>query len=196
MNKMNNRIRVFLCFLVIVTLCVCCNSKFIVVNGYDNDYDKLNDTMRTLIHPLVEFDSLKNGIVYPISPDVLLAELSNHQKSIVYLYSKGCNSATCQPISYYKQFADENQYKLFVVLRSYYSMEQAISEKLDIPLFVINDEYYKEKRLWVYERYFFNDLIGYPTDTKTKDLPEEIKYSNIFVYENGKLVETPKTVPF
>lgn len=174
----------------VLVIFIGCNVKLIVIEGYTNDYDKLNDSLKALVHPLVNFDSLEAENIYLITPELLKAELARHEKSIVYIfYGEGCNSEFCRkPISFYEQFAADGGCQLFVVLTSYLPVEQAVTQKPNVPLFVVDNDYYNERRRFIYERYFLNDLIGYPTCTRYKDIPDEFKLANLFMYEYDKFV--------
>ncbi len=191
---MNKAFRL-ICFVTVLTACHACNTRLIVVYGYDNDYHKLNDSMKALVHPLTSFDSLEVGRVYMINPELLKAELAHHPKSLVRLYSKGCNFPTCQQNPFCEQFADENGYRLFLIMTSYDALEQSIKQNPTHPLFVIDNDYYKENRRFIYERYFLNDLVGYPTRTRYKDIPEKYVKASLFMYEYDKFVDVLDVLP-
>ena len=181
--------------LIAATFICSCNTKLISIHGYNNDYDKLSESGKSRIHTLTSFRILENAEVYVVDPVSLKEEIARHPKSLVVLYSTNCNSSSCQTISSYEKFASNNGYHLFLTMISYEGVEQAIAQNPTCPIFVVDNDYYNEKRRFIYERYFLNDLIDYPTHTKYKDIPDEMENARLFFYENGKLVNVSKEIP-
>ena len=175
-------------------ICSCCTG-LISIQGYYNDYDKLSESGKAKVHTLTSFNNLKDAEVYVIDPVTLKEEIAKHPMSIVVMYSTGCNSSTCQSISSYEKFATDNGYHLFLTMISYEGVEQAIAQNPTCPIFVVDNNYYNENRRFIYERYFLNDLIDYPTHTKYKDIPDEMENARLFFYENGKLVNVSREIP-
>lgn len=181
--------------LIAVTFVCSCSTKLISIHGYNNDYDKLSELGRAKIHTLTNFNILENAEVYVVAPVSLKEEIARHSKSVVVLYSTTCNSSDCQTISSYEKFAADNGYRLFLTMISYEGVEQAIAQNPTSPIFVVDNDYYKENRRFIYERYFLNDLIGYPTHTKYKDIPDEMENARLFFYEEGRLVNVLDRIP-
>ena len=71
---------------------------------------------------------------------------------------------------------------------SYAGKENAISQARDFPLFVIDKDYYKTSLQPLYLRYFTNELVGLPRETKERDVPEEL-VGQFYFFENGCLTE-------
>ena len=157
------------------------------VVGYDNDFEELTEEQKGLVCELERFDQTEVGKVYKINPEQLKSELRNHPKSLVYVFSKTCNSSVCQSLSYYEQYAANNGYALFLVMKSYYAMPNAIMQQPDCPLFVIDDEYFNEHRRFIYERYFMNEMMGLPRKTKYKNIPDGMQGDLLF-FERDQLI--------
>lgn len=181
-------IRFLLCvqFFAIALAFVSCGMVKVV--GYNNDYDELTKEQKGLVYDLERFDQTEVGKVYKINPEQLKAELRNHPKSLVYVFSRGCNSGACKSLSYYEQYAAQNGYALFLVMKSYIAMPEALEQHLDCPLFVIDDDYFNEHRRFIYERYFTNEMMGLPRKTKYKNIPENMQ-GNLLFFERDQLIK-------
>lgn len=161
------------------------------IEGYTNDYNKLSSSDKALVHQLVNFDSLYAGEVYVINPILLKNELSRYPKSLVSLYNVGCSSSSCKVIpsmSDMAKFAEDHDCQLFLVMTDYNPIRYCTDRNISFPIYVIDDSYYDEKRRYKYERYFLNDLIGYPTCTKYENIPEEYQLALLFVFEYDSLI--------
>ena len=182
--------------LLVAAAFICsCNTRLISIHGYYNDYDKLSESGKAKIHTFTSFNTMENAEVYVINPVSLKEEIARHPKSLLAIYSTGCDSSVCQTISSYEKFASNNGYHLFLTMISYEGVEQAIAQNPTCPIFVVDNDYYNENRRFIYERYFLNDLIDYPTHTRYKDIPDQMENARLFFYENGKLVNVSKEIP-
>lgn len=162
------------------------------IEGYTNDYNKLSSSEKALIHHIAKSDSLHAGEVYVIDPLTLKNELSHYPKTLVSLYNVGCSSSTCKVIpsmSDIAKFAEDHDCHLFLIMTDYNPIRYCTDiNSISFPIYVIDNSYYKENRRYKYERYFLNDLIGYPTHTKYEDIPEEYQLSLLFVFEHDNLI--------
>lgn len=172
----------------------CSSCGIIEVTGYYNDYDKLTEAQKAVVHDFQGFDNAKLGCVYKINPEQLKAELAIQPKSMVYLFSS-CGCGECIPLSVFEQYANDNGYNIIFVLRDYYKLGNTLEQNIAHPIFVIDNDYYQENRRFIYERYFLNDLLGNPTKMKYKDMPEELQMVSLFFYEKGELVKTLQKLP-
>ena len=178
-------------FLAIALTVVSCGMVKVV--GYNNDYDELTEEQKALVYDLERFDQTEAGKVYKLNPEQLKAELRNHPKSLVYVFSRGCNGEACKSLSYYEQYAAKNRYALFLVMRSYVAMPEALEQHLDCPLFVIDDEYFNEHRRFIYERYFTNEMMGLPRKTKYKNIPDDMQ-GNLLFFERDQLIKVSESL--
>lgn len=163
------------------------------VVGYNNDYEKLTEEQKDLVYDLERFDQTEAGKVYKINPEQLKAELKNHERSLVYMFSRTCGGAECKTLSNYEQYAAQNGYTLFLVMRSYIALPEAVAQQLDCPLFVIDDDYFNEHRRFIYERYFTNEMMGLPRKTKYKNIPED-KQGDLLFFERDQLIKVSESL--
>lgn len=192
MNK-NFIIRFLFCVQIFAVSLAFVSCGMVKVVGYNNDYDELTEEQKDLVYDLERFDQTEVGKVYKINPEQLKAELLNHPKSLVYVFSRGCNSAVCKTLSYYEQYATKNEYSLFLVMKSYIAMPEALEQHLDCPLFVIDDDYFNEHRRFIYERYFTNEMMGLPRKTKYKNIPENMQGDLLF-FERDQLTKVSESL--
>ena len=181
------------CFVFLAIALVFVSCGMVKVVGYNNDYDELTEEQKGLVYDLDRFDRTEVGKVYKINPELLKAELRNHPKSLVYVFSRGCNSEACKSLSYYVQYAAKNGYTLFLVMKSYIAMPEALEQHLDCPLFVIDDDYFNEHRRFIYERYFTNEMMGLPRKTKYKNIPENMQ-GNLLFFERDQLIKVSESL--
>lgn len=187
----NKMLKTLIILFVAVIMFSCGSVSLIEVNGYGDDYDDLSEGQKSMVEPLVSFENLDNDKVYKINPEQLKAELAKYPKSIVRLVGLSCNSDNCKSLSYYENFAKENGYKVFFVMTTYYPFTFVMNQPHDNAVFVLDYNYYGKKQRVKCERYFENELLGLPLDTKYKDIPED-KWGNTYYYEYGKLVKIEK----
>ncbi len=180
MEKLNSILIVMICLLV--TNCT--------VQGLTNDYGKLTDEQKSLISPLNNFQELENEKIYSINSEQLKAELKNHPKAIVYVFTNGCTTKYCLPMNVYKSYAETNGYKLFLVMNGYAKLNETLDQHAEIPYFSIDNEHYGVSNRSKYSNYFENELMGLPKETKHKAYP-----GNIFFFENGEFKNVYKELP-
>ena len=183
-----SRYPIFTCLIIIAAIFLSSCS----IEGFTNDYNKLSKSEKSLVHKMTCFDSLRPGEVYRINPVMLKEELSRHPKSLVSLYNVGCSSPSCPVVptmTELAQFADAHDCHLFLIMTNYIPIRYCPDiYSVSIPIYVIDNKYYREIRRYKYERYFLNDMIGYPTFTKYKDIPEEYQFPRLFVFEGDSIV--------
>ncbi|MCG2610899.1 hypothetical protein LZZ90_05215 [Flavobacterium sp. SM15] len=162
------------------------------IQGLTNDYSKLNQTEKTKIVALENFEKVDPEHVYKINANQLKQELSKHPKSLVYIFKNGCTSDLCKPMFVYENFANKNGYKLFLVMNGYANLNETLEQRINFksPLFSIDNEYYKSKYRNTYMRYFENDLQGKPIDAA------EGKYlGNLFFFKGNQLEKIERELP-
>ena len=186
-NKDGYRFTKVLFLLAVPLLFISCGS-LVEVNGLTNDFDKLSETQKALVVPFESFEATEAGFVYKVTASELKSGLKDCPKAMVRVFNPKCSSNSCQPMSYYQQYADDNGIYLIQVMISYAGFEEAILQSTDKPLFVIDDAAYGSKLRPVYERYFINELLDLPRKTKYDDIPENMT-GQIYFFEFGTLKE-------
>lgn len=149
--------RDLLLFISLLSLTSC------TVYGLTNDYKKLSDEQKLTIVPLKNFDDTTTNQVYKINGSQLKQELKKHPKSLVYIFTNGCTSQYCLPMSNYERYAQENNYKLFLIMSGYAQLNETTKQRSEVftePLFAIDNDIYDSNIRVKYSRYFENELRG------------------------------------
>ncbi|WCM41075.1 hypothetical protein MG290_08910 [Flavobacterium sp. CBA20B-1] len=108
---------------------------------------------------------------------------------MVYTFASGCSSEFCKPLYVYENWAQKNNYKLFLVMVSYANLDYTLQEIYDSQLYVIDSHYFKESRFRSYVSYFENELQGLDRYAKDKTI------GNLFFFENGVFVKNMRELP-
>ena len=169
---------------------LCLNSC--VVYGFSSDYNKLSAEQQSTIVPLENFENVDNQHVYKINGQQLKQELKKHPKSLVYIFSNGCTSDYCLPMSNYERFAKENNYQLFLVMEGYGKMEETTKQRSEVftkPLYSIDNDFYNSNYSVKYNRYFENELRGIPQNSKPK------WEGNLFFFEYDEFKKVTRDLP-
>lgn len=151
--------------------------------GIHNDYDLLSQQEKERIKKLKSFNDVKKQFIYEINAKQLLKELYTHKKSLVYIFTNGCKSENCLPISNIERFAENNDYKLFLIMNGYYNLDKTTSQQFNNPLFSINSGYYGSTKKKEYLTDFRKEL-GYYDVAKDDKFP----YSYMF-FAKDSLIE-------
>lgn len=178
--------KIILCILFCLSLASC------TVYGLTNDYKKLSETEKTQIVPLKDFSRVDQTKVYKISGQQLKTELAKHPKSLVYIFTNGCTSQYCLPMSNYERFAKENNYKLFLVMEGYGSLSKTTIQRSEVfqePLYSIDNDSYNSWYSVRYHRLFENELRG--IEKKAKPNWE----GNLFFFNFDKLEKVTNELP-
>lgn len=176
------KITIYLLTLVLLTSCT--------IYGLTNDYKKLSETDKLRVEKLESFDNLEGGKIYEINAEQLKTELRKHPKSIVRIFTNYCNAPTCYPISVFKTYAEQNDYKIFFVMTGYADVNKTLVQDSTIPYFSIDADYYQTKYRNRYVNCFENELMGLDKNTKQKEW-----LGDLFFFENGNLVKVYKDLP-
>jgi len=156
-----------------------------LVAGLTNDYNKLSCKQQQLVHEFSAFDDAEPGLIYKINAAQLKEELQQHPRALVYVFNSGCGSDACGPLSNYESFAEQHNYRLFLVMTGYTDLEKTISQEIESPLFVIDNDYYGSRYHHIYYRYFTNELHNLPTSASYKERSEA---GNHYFFSYGKLM--------
>lgn len=162
----------------------------IQIQGLTNDYNKLSDRQKDLIQPLNSFENLENNKIYEININQLRDELKNYPKAIVYVFTNGCATKYCLPMNVYKNYAETNGYKLFLVMNGYMKLNETLDQMAETPYFSIDNEYYGVSNRTKYSNYFENELMNLTKETKHKVYP-----GNLFFFENGEFQNVSMELP-
>lgn len=156
------------------------------VYGVSNDYGKLSEPEKLRISALKDFKQTDTIHVYKINGLQLKEELKKNPKSLVYIFTNGCQSSFCLPMSNYETFARENGYKLYLVMNGYGKLQQTTGQRSEVftaPLFAIDNVFYKSNYRISYMRMFENDLRGIARKEKPK------WEGDLFFFTNGELIK-------
>ncbi len=174
-----------LCALLTMLSCTSC----ITIIGLTDDYNKLTDEQKLLIHEFENEASLRNGNVYLINADELKQELSKHEKSMVYCFTNGCSSEYCEPMNNYIDYATQNGYKLFLVMNGFGNISSTLNQSAATPYYAIDSEFYKTKFRSKYFRMFRNELLN-----RDRNYKESQYEGSIYLFEGSKWVETRRSL--
>lgn len=178
--------RHFLFIVSLISLTSC------TVYGVTNDYKKLSETEKTQIVPLKNFSDLDNTKIYKINGQQLKTELAKHPKSLVYIFTNGCTSKYCLPMSNYERFAKENNYKLFLVMEGYAQLQKTTEQRSEVfkePLYSIDNDSYNSWYSVRYQRLFANELRG--IEKKAKPEWE----GSLYFFNYDKLEKVTRDLP-
>ncbi len=181
-RKLSNRILSYLLLTISITSCI-------TIIGITNDFDKLSDKEKSLIHPFSSSDKLIRGNIYLINAQQLKKELENYEKSIVYCFTNGCSSENCEPINNYIEYSKENGFKLFLVMNGFGNISSTLDQSSNTPYFAIDQAFYNSKYRSKYNRRFENELLGRDLDFKEKEYN-----GNLFFFEGTKHIETKNSL--
>lgn len=158
-----------------------------IVNG--NGYEYLSKEQHEKIvkfNPTITtFDKDK---IYEVTADQLKNLLKKHDKSIVYIFTSGCSSDYCVPISKMEDFAQKNEYKLFLILSSYHRLELTTSQKISNQVFSINTDSYDSKNNSKCLKAFRKELKYYEVSMGQRYI------GDVLVFNKDSLVEIRRSV--
>lgn len=161
----------------------------ITITGLTSGYSKLSEEHREKVVFLDAKDNVyeqeKDGKIYAITGEQLRKCIETQENVIIYKWVPHCTGPHCFLLSYLQSYCDSHGYILYVV-SSYYDSTRMITEQknISLPLFSINEKYYKTKYCCRYTKLFVEDLL------KDKKMAKEIWYKNTFIFNYGKLVST------
>ena len=157
------------------------------ISGLTDDYGSLNDQLKSRIIPATDFAKTDTLHIYKVNANHLKTELNKYPKAMVYVFTNGCKSNYCLPMSAYQDFSEQNNYKLFLVMNGFGMVNETLKQRSEIftePLFAIDGNHYGSKIRTNYTTKFENELRGFEQKGKSK------YEGNLFFFENGKLVKT------
>lgn len=158
----------------------------IIMNGFSDDYNKLNDEQKAMVVSYRPSLPTNNNRIYVINAPELKTELKKYPKALVYTFANACSSEFCKPLYVYENWAKQNDYKLFLVMVSYANIEETLSQSCKNQLHVIDSNYYGNEPFGKYVTYFQNELKG--LHVKAKDDWN----GGLFFFENGEFVKNLK----
>ncbi|MET0759206.1 MAG: hypothetical protein ABWZ56_02215 [Flavobacterium sp.] len=162
------------------------------IQGLTNDYKKLDDSQKSKIVALTNVKEVNTDYIYKVNGSQLKQALKVYPKSIVYIFKNGCTSDLCKPLMVYENYANENGYKLFLVMDGFGHLNETLEQPITSPLFAIDNYHYQKKVRATYSRYFENDLTNKPLTEKNKEY-----LGSLFFFKEDKLEkilnELPKT---
>lgn len=150
------------------------------VRGIGDDYKHLGENEKSMIVPYKLATDFSRKNVYKINAEELKDALQKHPKAFVYVFTQGCSSEYCLPLSVYEGYAKKNGYKVFFVMTSYKDLDLALLEPISEPLYVIDSNYYKHKLFRKYVEHFENELKGRDRTAKVET------FESLHFFENGE----------
>lgn len=161
-----------------------------VIQGLTNDFGKLDESEKAKILPFEGFSAAKPGYIFEINAKDLREELKQHEKSMVYFFSNGCSATGCKPLADYIHYANQHDYRLFLVMNGYANLSSTLDQNVDAPLFAIDTDYYNTPISYKYTRYFENELMSLPIKTK-----QDNYRGNIYLFEGDQLINIWLSLP-
>lgn len=158
------------------------------VYGITDDYGKLDKQQKAMVVS-ADFQNPQPDKIYKVTGPVLLQEVQNHEKVLVYEFTNGCSSDNCKPMWVYEKYAKDHGYKLFLVMNGFQSIEATLGQRnaFQSPLYVIDSKAYSTVYRAKYGRMFRRELSG-------STAPED-NYGGLFFFENGKFVKQLNELP-
>lgn len=162
------------------------------ITGLTNDYSKLKEEDKAKIVTLESFENLDITKIYKISGNQLRAELTKHEKSLVYVFTNGCSSDVCHPMQVYENYAKKNGYQLFLVMSGYGNLDDTLGQRNNFTsiLFSINTDFYGSRYRAAYTRMFENELLKKDIDYKSKEY-----LGHLFFFEGSRLDKIVNDLP-
>lgn len=177
-------------FFTLFSLLFLLNSCGVVkIGGLSDDFNDLANQQKAMIksfEPNLKTDENK---IYVISALELREELKKYPKALVYTFANGCSSEFCKPLYVYENWAKNNNYKLFLVMSSYFNLDYTLAESYQSQLYVMDSNYSGKQLKRRYVTYFQNELKG--LDRKAK----EDWNGGLFFFENGEFVKNLRELP-
>ena len=174
-------------YLWIIYLLLAAQSCIEIVNG--SAYEYLTEEQQDKI---VKFEStnasLDKNKIYEISGSQLKDLIKSNERSMIYIFTSGCKSEDCVPLSVMENYAQKNNYHLYLVLSDYNKLELTTSQKINSQLYSINADSYNLKNSTKYLRAFKKDLHYYDVSGGEKFV------GNILFFKKDSLVEIKKSV--
>ncbi len=159
------------------------------IGGFSDDFDKLTDEQKTMVTSFKANRPTDKNKIYVINAVELRTELKKYPKALVYTFANGCSSEFCKPLYVYENWAKKNDYKLFLVMTSYFNVGYTLRESFDSQLFVMDSNYFGKNLARRYVGYFKNELKGLKYNAK------EDWSGSLYFFENGEFVKNLRELP-
>lgn len=160
------------------------------INGITNDFGKLSEEQKSIIQKANSFEQLNPNYIYSIDASSLKEELKKNDKSLVYSFANGCSSKYCLPLAVYESFAENNGYKLYLVMVGFSNLNQTLNQKPESQLYCIDYDSYNTKYRNSAVKRFENELRNLPLDYKEKEFQ-----GSLFFFEKDQFIEIRKELP-
>lgn len=161
----------------------------IVMNGLSDDYNKLTDEQKAMVVSFKPDQPTDKNKIYVITASELKQEVKKYPKALVYTFANSCSSEFCKPLYIYENWAKKNDYKLFLVMTSYFNLDYTLAESFQSQLYVIDSNYYGNGPFGKYVGYFQNELKGLKYNAK------EDWNGGLFFFKNGEFVNNLNELP-
>lgn len=177
-------------FFILFSLLFLLNSCGLVnIGGLSDDFDKLTNEQKAMIKSFEPNAPRDKNKIYVVSALELREELKKYPKALVYTFANGCSSEFCKPLYVYENWAKQNNYKLFLVMSSYFNLDYTLAENYESQLYVMDSNYFGKQLSRRYKTYFDNELRGLAHNAK------EDWNGGLFFFENGEFVKNLRELP-
>lgn len=177
-------------FFTLFSLLLLLNScGFFKMGGLSDDFNDLTNEQKAMIKSFEPNLPTDKNKIYVISALELREELKKYPKALVYTFANGCSSEFCKPLYVYENWAKKNDYKLFLVMTSYFNLDYTLAESYQTQLYVMDSNYFGKQLKRRYVTYFDNELKGLKYNAK------ENWEGSLFFFENGKYIKTLLELP-
>jgi len=159
------------------------------IGGLSDDYNKLTDEQKSMVVSFEPDQPTDKNKIYVINAVELRTELKKYPKALVYTFANGCSSEFCKPLYVYENWAKKNDYKLFLVMTSYFNLDYTLAESFQSQLYVMDSNYFGKQLARKYVGYFQNELKGLKYNAK------EDWNGGLFFFKNGEFVNNLNELP-
>jgi hypothetical protein len=160
-----------------------------LLQGYNSGFQLLSAEEESRVRFLTTTqnidDTFHHNFIYAIQASHLKKFITNHSKTLVYLWSPHCTSDGCIRIAACQEYTTNIGYQL-IVISDYYNMQMMEEQNQAIrPIFIVNHQFYKSNISAKYNKRFWAEFAfdNYPASVYQK-------YDRFLFFEKDKLVKT------
>lgn len=187
-NSQNIKLLPFLTILMLLFEgCIITNTP-----GFYSGYKKLDEKQRKeIIFPTKDFDICNHKDlrkIYSVTAAQIKKCLSTSDTTVLYFWSTFCSSPHCVSLVAANDYCNQKGYRLFVILEEYSSLNDMDDyNPSNIPLYSVNQKYYKTDYCHWYLNRFQRDLIG-------KQFSKKQSSGRFYFFHDGKFIKSSATL--
>ena len=171
--------------LALAGLALLCSSC-ITIYGVTSDDKKLDPAIHPYLATYEEGKDTLHNRVYAITGEQIRQQMEQHDRILVYTFTNNCSGPTCYPLATFKRWAEENEYKLYLVTTGYGALDTTLSQEIDLPLYIVNYKAYNTNMHGKCNNRFLIDLLQ--NEPNAKAIVKN-SYINLYAFEKGKLTQ-------